>query len=246
MKDLIRTILGRVGLTVVRTKNIQYLSNCDALDPFFSALKGFGFDPKHILDVGANRGSWTRTAAKYFPNARYTLVEPQDQLKKYIQDLVDNGCEIQWITAGASDKSGSMPLSISDHDDRSTFLLAGPEGESAGSRQVTVDVKTLNEIVSGSALPEMVKIDAEGLDLRVLKGASNLLGKTDVFLVEAMVCGPCENSVAEVIKFMSEAGYHLIDITEPNRSPKYGVLWLCELAFLRNGSALMDGMTSYE
>jgi hypothetical protein len=30
-------------------------------------------------------------------------------------------------------------------------------------------------------MPDMVKIDAEGLDLKVLAGGSNLLGKTEVF-----------------------------------------------------------------
>jgi hypothetical protein len=31
-----------------------------------------------------------------------------------------------------------------------------------------------------------------------------------------------------------------------NRSPKHGVLWLCELAFLRNGCSLFDAASSYE
>jgi hypothetical protein len=31
------------------------------------------------------------------------------------------------------------------------------------------------------------KIDAEGLDLEVLKGASNYFGKTEIFMVEAGV-----------------------------------------------------------
>ena len=95
----------------------------------------------------------------------------------------------------------------------------------------------------------MVKIDAEGLDLRVLAGASDLLGKTDVFLVEAVVCAcdrDYENTAAEVVKFMANAGYRLVDITDLNRSPKHNVLWLCELAFLRNASSLFETATSYE
>ncbi len=110
-----------------------------------------------------------------------------------------------------------------------------------------IAVKTLNEIVSSSNvdLPDMVKIDAEGFDLNVLRGASNLLGKTEIFLVEAVVCGNYENSVAEVVKFMADAGYCLMDITDLNRSPKHGVLWLCELAFLRVGSPLLNAVTSY-
>jgi hypothetical protein len=38
----------------------------------------------------------------------------------------------------------------------------------------------------------------------------------------------------------------LIDITDLNRSPRHGVLWLTELAFLRNGSPLLNAITSYE
>jgi hypothetical protein len=37
-----------------------------------------------------------------------------------------------------------------------------------------------------------------------------------------------------------------VDITDINRSPKYGLLWLCELAFLRNDSTLFDSATAYE
>jgi hypothetical protein len=94
----------------------------------------------------------------------------------------------------------------------------------------------------------MVEIDAEGSDLKVLAGASDLFGKTEIFLVEAVVRTNTgyENSVAEVVKFMAKAGYNLMDITDLYRSPKHGVLWLCELAFLRGGSPLLDAATSYE
>jgi FkbM family methyltransferase len=238
--------LGKLGFRLVRINEGPRPS--EGLDPFFSLLQRLGFAPKHILDVGANRGNWTRTALKHFPGAHYTLVEPQDHLKSHIRDLLDRGCKIQWINAGAGDKSGTMPMSISSRDDSSTFVLTDRHGQTTGSQQTAVPVKTLNEIVSSSGAPppEMVKIDAEGSDLQVLAGASGLLGKTDIFLVEAVVCGNYENSVAEVVKFMAAAGYRLIDITDLNRSPRHGVLWLTELAFLRNASPLLNAVTSYE
>jgi len=110
---------------------------------------------------------------------------------------------------------------------------------------------TFNKLVasSGAGLPEMVKIDAERFDLKVLAGASDLLGKTDIFLIEAVVWGAggaYDNSIAEVVRFMAEAGYNLMDITDLNRSPKYSVLWLCELAFLRVESPLWATAPSYE
>jgi FkbM family methyltransferase len=246
MKRLIQALLAKFGFRLVRINDVPKPNY--GVDPFFSLLQRLGFAPKHILDVGANHGNWTRTALKYFPDARYTLVEPQDRLKSHIQDLRDRGSKIQWINAGAGDQPGTMPMSLSQRDDSSTFVLADRYGQTTGSEQTTVPVKTLNEIVAASSVgtPEMVKIDAEGFDLKVLAGASALLGQTDIFLVEAVVCGNYENFAAEVIHFMATAGYRLIDITDLNRSPKHGVLWLCELAFLRNASPLLNAATSYE
>jgi FkbM family methyltransferase len=246
VKRLIQSILGKFGFRLLRIDDGPRPS--EGLDPFFSLLERLGFAPKHILDVGANRGNWSRTAIRHFPDARFTLVEPQDQLKTYIQDLLDHGYKIQWINEGASDRPGNMPMSLSHRDDSSTFLVTDRHGQTTGLQQMTVPVKTLNEIVSSSSagLPEMVKIDAEGFDLKVLAGASDLLGKTDIFLVEAVVCGNYENFAAEVIQFMRNAGYRLMDITDLNRSPKHGVLWLCELAFLRNGCPLLNDIKSYE
>lgn len=48
-------------------------------------LKSFGFDPKNILDIGANKGKWSiEVRKKVFPNAKYTLIEAIDykELKK--------------------------------------------------------------------------------------------------------------------------------------------------------------------
>jgi FkbM family methyltransferase len=248
MKRLIHFVLAKLGYRIVKIQDGPRAS--DGLNPFFALLRQLGFAPKHILDIGANRGMWTREALKYFPDARYTLVEPQDYLKTHIQDLIEGGSKIQWINAGASDRSGTMTFTISPRDDSSTFALTEEQARDAGLQQKTISVMTLNEIAAaGGDLPDMVKMDAEGLDLRVLAGASDLLGKTDVFLVEAVVCAcdrDYENTAAEVVKFMANAGYRLVDITDLNRSPKHNVLWLCELAFLRNGSSLFEAASSYE
>jgi FkbM family methyltransferase len=247
VKKLVHSLLGKLGYRIVRIEEGPRPS--EGLDPFFALLARMGFAPKHILDVGANRGLWTREAMKFFPEARYTLVEPQDDLKTHIQDLIEGGRKIEWINAGASDRAGTLAFTRAASDGSSTFVMTPEQARDGGLAQKAVAVKTLNEIAAaagGDALPDMVKIDAEGLDLKVLAGASELLGKTDVFLVEAMVCAGYENSAARVIEFMAGAGYRLVDITDLNRSPRHGVLWVCELAFLRHGCALFDAANSYE
>lgn len=218
-------------------------------EPFFTLLKHYGFAPRCILDVGANRGNWTRAALAHFPQAEFLLVEPQAELQVHVQDLVQQGFKLQWITAGASDRPGRLPLTIAPQDVSSNFGMTAEAAAAYGYRQATVEVRTIDEMVgsSGLPIPEMVKIDAEGFDLKAIAGAKNLLGKTDVFFLEAGVCARgIENTMARVIATMADAGYQMIDITDINRSPKHGVLWLCELAFMRKGCPLLEKASTYQ
>src|ERR1700731_928721 len=108
MKQFVQWALGRFGFRLVRLDH----GPAYGLDCFFPLLKQFGFAPRHIIDIGANHGDWTRIAIKYFPNASYTLVEPQDHLKVHISDLLRHGYKIRWLNVGAGEKSGSLPFTI--------------------------------------------------------------------------------------------------------------------------------------
>jgi FkbM family methyltransferase len=249
MKRFVQSLFNKLGYQIVRIDLAGKTGHAEGLDPFFALLKRSGFAPRHIVDVGANKGIWSREAIKYFPAAHYTLVEPQGYLKEHIQDLIKRGFKITWIPAGVGDQPGELPFYLSHRVDSSTFLVPEAARE-IRSNIVSVPIMTLNQVVASTNLPipEMVKIDAEGFDLKVLSGASTLFAKTDIFLVEAVVRenNSFENSLSKVIGCMARAGYGPVDITNLNRSPKHGIVWLCELAFLRNGSGLLDGVTSYE
>jgi len=83
-------------------------------------------------------------------------------------------------------------------------------------------------------VPDLIKIDAEGLDLEVLRGAKSIFGKTEVILVEASVVNTVfKNDVLAVVAFMRENGYSLFEITDLNRPFEKRVLWLVELLFVR-------------
>ena len=243
MKRLIKSILRKLGLRITRDKG-QPVSSVDA---FFSMLKHLGFSPSHVVDVGANHGNWTRAALGFFPDADYTLVEPQDHLKSNVEDLIAAGRKVCWINAGAGDQPGTLQFNLAPRDDGSSFVLSP---ENAGTEQPTIPVavRTLNEMVAtrGLPIPELVKIDAEGFDLKVLAGASDLLGKTEVFLMEAsLFAAQYENTVLKTIQRMDDSGYRLLDVTDLNRSPRTGVLWLCELVFIRNDSPLLKKIGTY-
>jgi FkbM family methyltransferase len=217
------------------------------LDNFFPLIQSFGFKPQHIVDVGANHGHWTRTACRYFPKANYTLVEPQNHLRTDIEDL-ERRHKIRWLNAGCSDEAGQLPLIVAYRDDSSTFVRVDRLGRPTEGAQIMVPITTLDKIAAEEgSVPDLVKIDAEGFDLRVLAGAKTLFGKTEIFMVEAVIC--CQsygNTIGALVQFMADVGYSVMDITDLNRAPKHGALWLVELAFLRNDSTMLVSARDYE
>src|SRR5215831_9878601 len=96
MKHIVQSVLNKFGYRIVRIDICADTGHAQGLDPFFTLLKQCNFAPRHIIDVGANKGIWTRVAIKHFPAAHYTLLEPQDHLKENIQDLIDRGFRINW------------------------------------------------------------------------------------------------------------------------------------------------------
>lgn len=212
------------------------------LEVFFETIKTIGFTANHIIDVGANHGTWTRETLKYFPDAYYTLIEPQEWLKPSLQDLLDANSKITFIPVGAGSQSGSFKFTIVNRDDSCSFRYTEKEAKAEGYKQVEIPIVTLNEIVAKNTalpFPDLVKIDAEGLDLEVLEGASNLMGKTEVFLVEAaLFCKEFDNNLLKMVNYMDAKGYTLFDITDLNRPFKLNVLWLTELAFVKKGGKI--------
>ena len=125
IKGMIQAGLGLFGLRLVRLNEMP-------LRRFFAALKGRGFSPRHIIDVGANRGYWTRDALEYFPEAYYTLIEPQDHLKDDVQDLLTRkDGKIRWIGAGVSNTPGTLPFTISHRDVFSSFAISSGQNVTA-------------------------------------------------------------------------------------------------------------------
>ena len=243
---LLNPIITKLGY-VNNTNNLGvhlYAKN-DLLNTCFNNLKNMGFIPKHIVDVGANHGTWTRETLNYFPDAHYTLIEPQKWLKTSFQDILDSNPKVQFHPVGAGKEEGSFLFTIVDRDDSCSFRYTKEEAERAGLEQIEIPVVTLNNLLADSEMPapDIIKIDAEGLDIEVLIGSSKFFGKTEIFMVEAGIGNKMiDNSVQKMINFMEENNYRLFDFTDLNRPflPKF--LWLVEMVFIKK-NGYIDSQT---
>src|SRR5207248_11257175 len=116
-KRVLKAALPNFGLRLNRLANAPK----DELTSFFEAIQRAGFTPRQIVGVGANHGNWTRAAIRFFPEAHYTLVEPQDHLRIHIQDLIARGSKIRWVNAAVGHRLDTLPFSIASRDITSSF-----------------------------------------------------------------------------------------------------------------------------
>lgn len=252
IKNLIGGLFKSLGYQITKTssipsspKAITILENKeDLLSTFYNNLKANKFYPKFIVDIGANTGTWTRELLKNFPEASVVMIEPQQRLMPHFQDLLNN--QISYLPLGVSNKNDILRFTLHDRDDSCSFVYTEEEAKEMGLEQIEIPVKTLNSIIKENnyPCPDMIKIDAEGLDLEVIEGASDFFGKTEVFLVEASVC--CEtykNSVTKIVSLMDQSGYQMYEITDLNRPfPQSPILWLMEIAFVRKDGFLVKSI----
>jgi FkbM family methyltransferase len=215
-------------------------------DPFFDCLVRLGYNPQHIVDVGANRGGWTRTALRYFPNACYSLFEPQQELLQDT-DLVKNS-KVRIHFCGAGPVTSTMKLSKHQRDDSFSFALTPEQAQDRGREQIDAPVVALDEFLPQLGLPsvDILKIDAEGWDLEVLKGAEKTVAHAGVVLLEAAVMNKSfGNTMERVIREMSARNFVVFDITDLNRTQKDNALWLVEIAFVPQGGVLHQAVSTF-
>lgn len=248
LKKILSRYAGGLGyIEFVPVSQAEYGKN-KLLENFFSILKQVNFDPVHIVDIGANHGTWTRETLKYFPDAYYTLLEPQAQMQASIKDIITVNPRVKFFGVGAGKTAGSFKFTIADRDDSCSFSYSEEEASKLGFQQIDIPVVTLNDFLADKDLPQpgIIKIDAEGLDLDVLEGANKFFGKTEIFMVEASVAVKSfENSVLKMITFMDKQGYRFFDVTDLNRTVKHGALWLMEIVFVKKGGLIDTSINSY-
>lgn len=198
----------------------------------YARLKHLGFNPKRILDIGANKGEWTLSTKEYFPSSDFFMIDatPYPELKNlnipyFIGVLYSEITLIDWYEIWGTGDSIFKENTVHYKD------------ISPVKRQTT----TLDTMFPDQTF-EMIKIDCQGAEIPILKGGSNLIKNTEVILLEVPFAGEYNKNVpsfVEYIQFMDSIGFTVFDISEVQYFMT-GFLLHIDIVFIRKGSNMLE------
>jgi len=207
---------------------------------FLAYVAGLGLDPHLIVDVGAHRGDWTAIALDCFPRAGVLMIEPQPELRSSLQEFCAERGNVRCVETAAGARREERYQTIWPDLQGSSFLPHPDPRRIASGEQRLVPVRTLDELLveDGRGIPEIVKLDVQGFELEVLKGAPSILGRTELMILETSLFAFLDDipTLREVIEFMADHGYEFYDVAGYIRRPVDAALGQLDVAFaLRRG-----------
>jgi FkbM family methyltransferase len=182
-------------------------------------LRDRGWRPRCVYDVGASNGAWTHTAAEVFPLASYHLFEPlADECYRPYLDWLSQRRDLSIAVhpIALDNRDGDAVLGVSTDPVGSSLLVESPiDGFPSVER---VSARTLDGYRRQHSLPapDLLKLDTQGTELRILEGAEATLRRVQVVLVEAWLergYGPGTPLMHELLAWLSERGLRAVEFT---------------------------------
>lgn len=184
-----------------------------------------------VLDIGAHHGQFSVFAGHSFPQTHIYCLEPQPDARSRLAKvarMLPVDLEIFPYAAGA--KRGRGELHVSARDDSSSLLSIAERGQAAafpGTHEVgllPVEIRPLDEIFEPIELgpPVLMKIDVQGAELDVLRGAHRTLERVDDVLAECSFRELYEGQplASSVLAELFAQDFELADISSGTRDSR--------------------------
>lgn len=177
-------------------------------------LKQWGVTIENVLDIGAYRGHFTYTVRAVWPKAKIQQFEADERQKKFLQEdahiavLGDSEREVDFYTI--PDIAEGVTTGSSIYKENTIYY----------QRPIVLkkQMQLLDNLVdtSGDWSKGLVKIDTQGSELDILRGAKNFMEnqKPMYILLECSVKQYNDGSplISQVTSQMLEWGYNFEDI----------------------------------
>jgi FkbM family methyltransferase len=155
-----------------------------------------------VVDVGANVGTLALAAAALVgAGGRVFAIEAHPRTYRYLlENIALNGCEnVSAVHAAVGDKRALISFSDGRLDDQNHVDKGGP---------LAVPVERLDDLVPARPV-HLLKIDVEGYELFVLRGAATLLAGTECVYFECSEKGYARYGygVSDVLSLLDREGF---------------------------------------
>jgi FkbM family methyltransferase len=196
-----------------------------------------------LIDVGANEGDFIRAATRLGKPSRVIAFEPHPVCQQILAALFASIPDGQLIKAAAGAAPGEVELYCTGDTKTSSMLQPQPgietsyaNGDFAVSQKLRVPVVRLDDVIAADALVGLLKIDVQGYEMEVLRGAPRTLCRTDALLIEVNYTPHYKGAAGfdDIHTFLADAGFHLYGISAPH-SDGSRPLWADAMYVRQNG-----------
>jgi FkbM family methyltransferase len=213
------------------------------LGPTAKLLRERGFRPASVIDVGVGNG--TPWLYETFPEARFELFEPLDVFEPAMNRICSSYNAQYHVTALGS-QSGLATIDVHVNAPTSSTMAGfSPELLLAAVNPITsidqkvIKVSRLDDFGPFEG-PVLLKLDVEGYEADVLRGAPSTLAATEVIIAEVTVLKRHMKAMSfgQFMSYLESLGFALVDFAALTPIRRDGPLSYVDAVFVRADSEL--------
>lgn len=179
-----------------------------------SAIKKVGLI-ENLIDIGSNKGQFCLIARILNPNCKIFSFEPQKEFLKIQKKIIKKN--IYFYSFCLGEKKQYKNLFITKRSDSSSLLEPHILKNDIYSvkQKIKVKIEKLDNILKKKKLQNtLMKIDVQGYEYQVLKGASKILDKINYIIIELSSNKIYKKQILKkkILKFLSKKNFFVIKI----------------------------------
>jgi FkbM family methyltransferase len=233
-KRVIKGLVFRAGYDISKRYDVRYATRRSTLEDFIGHLRGLDFNPNTVIDVGVASG--TPELYRGFSNSKHILIEPLEEFTPELRRIATK-YNVEYVSAAAGAKPGKATFHVHTGDLEGSSLLRENDGPQVDGMPREVEVQTVDEICQRHQArgPMLLKVDVQGAEIEVLKGAEQTLYQTEVIVLECSLFKFQEGALEliDVIEYVRERGWAIYDLFGFRNRPLDGALAQLDVAFVQ-------------